>query len=65
MRRVITDEEKVAHKLKQMLDSVSLDLEKVGFYFSRMSSNVYLNRLAIIYDSAEEDKEKTSQKWVG
>jgi|SaaInl74LU_5_DNA_1037368.scaffolds.fasta_scaffold04110_3 hypothetical protein len=52
-----SNEEKVADKIANSLDSVSLDLDEVGRSIARMRNLPY-NRLLIVVESAEEEKEK-------
>jgi len=52
-----SNEEKVAGKIADSLDSVSLDLDEVGRNIARMTNLPY-NRLLIVVESAEEEKEK-------
>lgn len=52
-----SNEEKVADKIANSLDSVSLDLDEVGRNIARMR-NLQYNRLLIVVESAEEEKEK-------
>jgi len=52
-----SNEEKVADKIANSLDSVSLDLDEVGRNIARMTNLPY-NRLLIVVESAEEEKEK-------
>ena len=52
-----SNEEKVADKIANSLDSVSLDLDEVGRNIARMRNLPY-NRLLIVVESAEEEKEK-------
>lgn len=57
MRHRITDEEKVAKKLADIIANVSLDLDLVGVYLARAFPNVIYRRLDIITSSAEYEKE--------
>lgn len=56
-----SNEEKVAGKIADSLDSVSLDLDEVGRNIARMSNLPY-NRLLIVIESAEEEKEKLNAR---
>ena len=57
-RKLITKEEKVAIQLSNVLADLRLDLDMVGKYLVQMSPNVIYNRLIIIADSAEHEKEQ-------
>ena len=49
-------EDKVAKQLIEAVDSLTLDLEKVGRTIAWSSNNLTLNRLQVILESAEEEK---------
>jgi hypothetical protein len=57
-KKLITKEEKVAIQLTNILADLRLDLDMVGKYLVRLSPNVIYNRLIILTDSAEEEKEE-------
>lgn len=56
-RKIITNEEKVAKQLTNILSDIRVDLDLVGYYLVQLSPNVIYNRLMVIADSAEEAKE--------
>ncbi len=56
-RKIITNEEKVAKQLTNILADLRIDLDLVGYYLVQLSPNVIYNRLIVIADSAEEAKE--------
>jgi len=56
MKRKITRAERVAHKLAEIVNDVSLDLDKVGYYLAEQP-NVSYNRLVIIAEAAVAEKE--------
>jgi hypothetical protein len=56
-----SNEEKVAGKIADSLDSVSLDLDEVGRNIARMNNLPY-NRLLIVVESAEEEKDKLNAR---
>ena len=58
MRRHLTEEEKVAKKLANIVSDVRLDLDDVGIYLARLAPNVVYRRLSEIADSAEAEKER-------
>lgn len=60
MRRRST-EEQVATKIGDLIDKVSLDLDQVGIFLAR-DSNITYNRLMVIAESAEFEKEIESGK---
>lgn len=57
MRRIKTDEEKAAIKLATIVSDVRLDLDEVGVYLGRYAPTVSYNRLLLIAESAEFEKE--------
>jgi hypothetical protein len=57
MRRIKTDEEKAALKLSAIVSDVRLDLDEVGVYLGRYAPTVSYNRLLLIAESAEFEKE--------
>lgn len=59
MRRIRTEEEKVAKQLAQLISNVSLDLDEVGKHLATSNPNIYYRRLQIIAESAEEEKESS------
>ena len=57
-RKIITEEEKVAKQLTNILSDVRIDLDMVGKYLVQISPNVIYNRLIVIADAAEMEKEE-------
>lgn len=58
--RMLTDEEKVANKLGNIVADLRVDLELVGEYLAQSQPNVVYNRLQVIAESARETKEGTN-----
>jgi hypothetical protein len=56
-RKVKTEEEKAAHKIATIVSDVRLDLDEVGVYLGRFAPTVSYNRLMLIAESAEFEKE--------
>ncbi len=56
MPRKLTEEEKVAKKLIDTVNDLSLDLEEVGEIIGSTYRNVSVNRLVVIAESAEFTK---------
>lgn len=56
-RHRVTEEERVAKKLADLLSDIRLDLDKVGMYFSQIVPTVTYNRLIIMAEAAEAEKE--------
>ena len=61
MRKLKSREEKVAEKIAQLLDSLTLDLEQVGKYIARFLPTTIYNRLLIIAEAAEWEKEEQDE----
>lgn len=57
MRKIRTDEEKVARQISNLISSVSLDLDEIGIALATANPNVSYRRLQIIIESAEQEKE--------
>jgi hypothetical protein len=58
--RRITEEEKVAVKLGNMVSDLRVDLELVGEYLAKSQPYVVYNRFQTIAESAKETKEGTN-----
>jgi hypothetical protein len=56
-----SNEEKTAEVIASSLDYASLDLDEVGRNIARMRNLPY-NRLLIVVESAEEEKEKLNAR---
>lgn len=60
IRRILTEEEKVANRVGNMVSDLRVDLELVGKYLAQSQPNVVYNRLQVIAESAKETKEGTN-----
>lgn len=60
IRRILTNEEKVANKLGNEISDLRVDLELVGEYIAKSQPNVVYNRLQVIAESAKETREGTN-----
>lgn len=56
MPRKLTEEEKVAKKLIDTVNDLTLDLEEVGEIIGSTYRNVSVNRLVVIAESADYTK---------
>jgi hypothetical protein len=63
MARRMSNEEKVAHTIAKLLDSLSLNLDEVGKYLARVLPNTIYNRLMIIAEAAEWEKENADEQY--
>jgi len=59
----MSNEEKVAHTIAKLLDSLSLNLDEVGKYLARFLPNTIYNRLMIIAEAAEWEKENQDEQY--
>lgn len=50
----ISDEEKVAKRLGDMISDLRLDLDTVAFYIKQISPNVTINRILLMADLLQE-----------
>lgn len=57
MRYAMSEEEKVAMRLSAIVSDVRLDLDKVGVYLARISPMVSYNRLIVIAESAQDERD--------
>jgi hypothetical protein len=58
--RRVTEEEKVANRIGNMVADLRVDLELVGEYLAKSQPYVVYNRLQVIAESAKETKEGTN-----
>jgi D-alanyl-D-alanine dipeptidase len=56
-RRIKTNEEKIAEQIANIVSDVRIDLDQVGMYLARIKPNTPYNRLMLIAESAEWEKE--------
>jgi hypothetical protein len=56
-RRRLTPEEKVAKQIENITSDLRIDLDLVGRYLANSSPTISYNRLLIIAESAEFEKE--------
>ena len=54
-----TEEAKVAEKIAKLVDSSTLDLDRVGIELARLQPTLSYNRLILIAESAIQEKENT------
>ena len=56
-RHKVTDEERLAVKLADLVCDLRMDLEQVGVYYADIAPIVAQNRLQVIAESAKAQKE--------
>lgn len=54
----LTDEERVAKKLAQIVSDVTLDLDQVGVYLATAFPSISYRRLETVISSAEYEREQ-------
>lgn len=60
IRRILTEEEKAAKNIGDVVSDLRVDLERVGEYIANSQPYVVYNRLQVIAESAKETKEGTN-----
>ena len=63
MRKQITDEEKVAKTLGNLISDLRLDLEMVAMYVYQISPNVTINRILLMADIIKDEKENKTNDY--
>jgi hypothetical protein len=63
MRKVVTNEEKVAKRLSDSISDLRLDLEMISLYITQISPNVTINRILLMAEFLKEDKEGTQNDY--
>lgn len=62
MRNKITEEEKIAKRLENLLCDLRVDIEQVGRYLARTSTTVGYNRLMTVAESAQFERESKHER---
>lgn len=60
MSKRMTDEQKAAKALANIVNDLTLDLETVGMYLAQYEATVLHNRLIVVVESAEYQKEMSN-----
>lgn len=60
IRRIMTEEEKVAKNIGDVVSDLRVDLERVGEYIAISQPYVVYNRIQVIAEAAKETKEGTN-----
>lgn len=64
MRKIVTDEEKVAKRLSDMISDLRLDLEMISLYVTQISPNVTINRILLMADFIKDEKEEKHNDYI-
>jgi hypothetical protein len=62
-RQPLTEEEKIAIKIGDILCDLRLDIELIGRYIAKSLPNIAYNRLIVIAESAEYEKEDNNDNF--
>jgi len=57
MRKLITNEEKVAKTISNLVSDLRLDLEMLAVYLQQINPNVTINRILLMADLLRDEKE--------
>jgi hypothetical protein len=64
MRKRITDEERVAKRMSDLISDLRLDLEMISLYITQMSPNVTINRILLMADFIQDEKENKHNDYI-
>jgi len=59
MRKLVTNEEKVAKTISNLVSDLRLDLEMLAVYLQQINPNVTVNRILLMADLLRDEKENT------
>ncbi len=59
MKKKVTPEERVAVKIANLVNDVTIDLDKVGQHLATDLPTISYNRLVLLTEAAVEEKENT------
>ena len=62
MAKRMTEEEKIAKKLSDIVSDLRVDLDLIGSYLAKIAPTVSYNRLQVIAESAEQEKERMNDR---
>lgn len=62
MAKKMTEEEKIAKKLSLIVSDLRLDLDLIGSYLASIAPTTSYNRLQVIAESAEHEKERINDR---
>jgi D-alanyl-D-alanine dipeptidase len=63
-KHLITEEEKVAKRLATIISDVRLDLDEVGIHLAQITPTTSYNRLMLIAEAAEFEKENIDVRYA-
>ena len=63
-RKALTEEEKLAKKIIESVNDLTIDLEEVGTIIGSTYRDVSIKRLVIVAESAEFTREQQKKHWT-
>jgi len=64
MRKRMTDEERVAKRMSDLISDLRLDLEMISLYITQLSPNVTINRILLMADFIKDEKENKHNDYI-
>jgi len=64
MRKRMTDEERVAKRMSDLISDLRLDLEMISLYITQISPNVTINRILLMADFIQDEKENKHNDYI-
>ena len=63
MAHRITKEEKIAAKMSELVNDVTLDLDMVGWYMAMGTPTILMNRISLVLESAICTREENEYQY--
>jgi hypothetical protein len=64
MRKLITNEEKVAKTISNLVSDLRLDLEMLAVYLQQINPNVTVNRILLMAEFLKDEKENQHNDYI-
>lgn len=64
MAKRMTDEERVAKRMSDLISDLRLDLEMISLYITQISPNVTINRILLMADFIQDEKENRHNDYL-
>jgi len=64
MRKLITNEEKVAKTISNLVSDLRLDLEMLAVYLQQINPNVTMHRILLMADLLKDEKENQHNDYL-
>lgn len=61
-RRTLTKEQKVAQKISELVNDVTIDLEEIGKTIANAHPSITYNRVILVAEAAVEEKENSGNR---